>query len=391
MEVKINTYRIGNTYRDRGETTLKGDHFLSWLNIKGSGMGNTEGIRSFRYIEKHSKLPAYIVLVTNENTSGHQNPWDDIVDYSSGKILYWGDAKAHETRRHNDFKGNKLLEMIFYYQLDGKREFIPPILHFSKPKRGYVKFNGLCALDHLELSWFDDHGKPVRNYRAHLSILDLDDLSVTWLHQRARSGGVSQTNRGAPAVWKSYLKGNLRKLDVWKNDVRSTDDQLPGLSTEENKLLCQLTGLTSTVFEAVVVGIFRGMTQVVHSITRTKATADGGFDFFGTFELPRPLNYRINFLGELKKYFRTTPVGPGDISRVVARLGHGQCAIFVTTSYFTKTAQREVLDDGYPIRLISGIELINMMKELRIISNGKINSEWIANLMEQEFEESSTN
>jgi len=45
--------------------------------------------------------------------------------------------------------------------------------------------------------------------------------------------------------------------------------------------------------------------------------------------------------------------------------------IFVTTSYFTTQAQREVLSDGYPVHLISGVDLIYMLKSLKKYLKGK--------------------
>ena len=49
---------------------------------------------------------------------------------------------------------------------------MPPILHFSRREKSVIRFNGLCVLDRLELTWYEHHGRPVRNYRAHLTILD---------------------------------------------------------------------------------------------------------------------------------------------------------------------------------------------------------------------------
>jgi hypothetical protein len=41
-------------------------------------------------------------------------------------------------------------------------------------------------------------------------------------------------------------------------------------------------------------------------------------------------------------------------------------------------AQREVLPDQYPVHLISGSDLILMLKYLRLRSDGRLNEEWIA-------------
>ena len=74
-------------------------------------------------------------------------------------------------------------------------------------------------------------------------------------------------------------------------------------------MLTQLFNLTPTGFEAAVVSIFRELNEVRHNITRTQPTGDGGFDFFGFFTLPPPIQYEIPFRGEAKRYARTTPVG----------------------------------------------------------------------------------
>ena len=141
--------------------------------------------------------------------------------------------------------------------------------------------------------------------------------------------------------------------------VRSTVSQLPPVGSGDARVLSQLTSLTPTGFEAAVVSIFRELDEVRHNITRTRPTADGGFDFVGTFTLPPPIQYEIPFLGEAKRYARSTAVGPKDVSRLVARLARGQYGIFVTTSYYTKQTQEEVLEDRYPTTLVAGADLVS--------------------------------
>ncbi len=130
-------------------------------------------------------------------------------------------------------------------------------------------------------------------------------------------------------------------------------------------------------FERAVVTLLKEFDEVRHNVEQTRLTADGGFDFFGTFTLPPPLQYVIPFRGEAKRYARTTPVGPKDVSRLVARLGRGQYGIFVTTSYFTKQAQEEVLEDQYPTALIAGADLVRIMRELRIAQGPTIKPSWL--------------
>jgi hypothetical protein len=374
-------YKLGHTYLDKGSRYHPEDQFLSWVNIEGSGMLNSPGIRPLAYTTRLTchGLPAYIILVTHAITSGQLNPWDDVVDLSNAEILYWGDAKLDKDKKIDDFKGNLTLRKIYDYILEGNKELVPPILHFSKPKKGAVKFNGLCVMDKLDLSWFDDHGHPVRNYHVKLTILDCEKVSMEWLHHRAKSESIDfiDNHNDCPEVWINYKKGKKKPIDIWVKKIRSDSQQLPPLDSDDDIILQQLVNLDPYDFENVIVSIFQQMTEITHHVAGTKATGDGGVDFYGTFRLPRPLGYEIAFRGEVKRYSRSTSVDPKSVSRLVARLNRKEYGIFVTTSYFSKQAQKEVLTDGYPVHLISGIDLVNMLKHLQIVSGGIVRSEWL--------------
>lgn len=381
-------YRLGKTYRDKGSRQHPDDEFLAWINLDGSGMLNSPGIRPLKYISALSNagLPAYLILVTTDKTGGPHNPWEDVVDYSSAEILYWGDAKNHATKSIDDFIGNKVLRSIYDYVLDGKTVLIPPILHFSKPEKGQVIFNGLCALCRLEISWFDDHGSPVRNYHAYLTILDCEQVSIDWLHHRVRAEQPRSVDKHAdcPSSWQAYKKGRVKPIDIWQKKIRSSADQLPTPGSEDQNILDQLLGLNPFDFEKVVVALFEALTEVTHRITKTGNVGDGGFDFFGQFRLPKPLAYEIAFRGEVKRFKRTSGVDPKSVSRLVARLSRQEFGIFVTTSYFSKQAQREVLEDMYPVHLISGADLVLMLKSLRLISRGQISRSWLSATLNSE-------
>ncbi|MEC0346373.1 restriction endonuclease [Peribacillus frigoritolerans] len=379
-------YRIGHEYVDKGATRNTEDQFLRWINLKNSGMKNMSGIRPLKYITRFFKAPAYLVLVTSNTSSGERNPWDDIVDFSAGNILYWGDAKFNTEKKYNDFEGNQVLEVINHLILEGKFEHVPPILHFSKPKKGVVHFNGLCIMEKIELTWFIDKetGKPIKNYRCHLSILDNEEVDVSWLHNRARATSLDQIksiDEMAPITWKEYKKGKINKLQVWKHKIKSTSEQLPQEGTADAQILEQLTSLSPYEFEAVTVALFKQLKDVTHSITQTRLTKDGGFDFKGHFVLPYPLSYDIHFLGEAKKFSKKNGVQPKHISRLVARLSRGEYGIFVTTSFYTKQTQEEVYNDGYPIKLFSGIDLVSLLRELRLVQGENINKDWLDSVL----------
>ena len=83
----------------------------------------------------------------------------------------------------------------------------------------------------------------------------------------------------------------------------------------------------------------------------------------GEFILPDPFKYPIKFKGEVKRH--KSGIGPKDVSRLVARLGRGEYGLFFTTSYFTSDAQKEVILDNYPVRLISGADLYDYFYEAK--------------------------
>lgn len=371
-------YRLGHDFRDTGSVNNPADEFLRWINLPGSGMRNMGGIRPLKFTAQKEPVPAGIVLVTDDRSAGSaSNPWDDLVDIPHGRIVYWGDAKFDSKKTVDDFPGNRALRDAFNQVLDSQMALVPPILHFSKRTTGTLQFNGLCILDRLELTWFEDHGRPVRNYRAHLTILDEEFVDVGWLHSRMTASSRAGLAGTGPKAWQRYQDGVIDRLRVWAPSVRSTTSQLPLAGSGDGNVLAQLVNLTPTGFEAAVVSIFRELVEVRHNITRTQPTGDGGFDFFGSFTLPPPIQYEIPFLGEAKRYARTTAVGPKDVSRLVARLSRGQYGIFVTTSYFTKQTQEEVLEDRYPTTLVAGADLVRIMREMRIARGKEISPSWL--------------
>ena len=336
------------------------------------------GIRPLKFIALGEPGSAAIILVTDDRSTGTaSNPWEDLVDLHHGRIVYWGDAKFDIRRTVDDFPGNRALRDAYNNVLDGQLALVPPILHFSKRATGMLTFNGLCVLERLELTWFEDHGRPVRNYRAHLAILDQEFVDVAWLHARMRATSRADLVGPAPVSWRRYQDGVVDRLRVWAPLIRTTNMQLPTRGSADALLLGQLSTLTPTEFEAAIVSLLGKLDEVRHDITRTRPTADGGFDFFGTFTLPPPIQYEIPFRGEVKRYAQTTAVQPKDVSRLVARLTRGQYGVFVTTSYFTKQTQEEVLEDRYPAKLVAGADLVRIMREMRVASGNSINSAWL--------------
>lgn len=389
-------YRVGYSYRDLTSTRREsGDEFLNWLNqpdgpqSQPNTIGATGGIRPKRFTNPNLKLPkefenipAAIILTTTNISQQYHNPWEDLIDYSTGQIIYWGDAKYEEARRdkkYSDFKGNKVLLKVNELLLRQDRKLVPPILHFSRNRKGYVQFSGLCVLERIETSWFEDKGRPITNLRCILSILDLEEVETDWLHSRASAVRAEEIDSKSPPVWKEYLRGTTKKLFVWSPKMRSTKEQMPPTQSREAVILSQIIKMGPRNFEKFCSNLLQEVatkTNVQHRIKETRYVRDGGFDFYGRLIFPEPLQYEIEFKGEAKKFGEKNGVTPKDVSRLVARLQRGEYGIFITTSFYTQSAQEEVFKDGYPVRLFSGGDIVNLLKSLGKISDGKINQEW---------------
>ena len=380
-------WRVGHEFRDKAGIRFEDDELLRWLNTSAGSISNSGGIRFKDPVsggpvdpETDRAVPAFFVLVTRDMSAQHHNPWDDVVDEVSGNIYYWGDAKhAEREKLFNQFTGNARIEATNNLRLAGRLEELPPILHFSKQRSGYLKFNGLCALSDVRYAWFEDKGKPIKNLRILLSILDTETVSAEWLRQRVISNDVREVDRNyAPDVWRKVGKGKIERRQVWTSKVRTKSQQVPAPGSEDENVLAELFELSPAEFEAFVVAMIDKLPEIVpgleHRVTRTRRSGDHGIDFFGMFKMPYPIDYEIEFLGEAKRY--KTAITPDQVSRLVARLGRGQYGLYFTTSWYSEQTQKEIEADRYPVRLFSGQDIVNILRAGDCVSGGRIRGDW---------------
>jgi len=382
MKITKNFYwLIDSHYKNTGSKNDPKDEFIRkiWVDIDKNDSNNANwtipnsgGIRGLAKgkngIKKISIDKAAIFCITAKHNTGSHNPWEDSINYFSGQIRYWGDAKAKKGKRIDDFNGNKYLNNIYDQILEGKYSEVPPILHFTNIESGKVRFNGLCAIEDVKKKWIVDSNKRILNYQFTMAILDCNQISTEWIKHRAKFN--QDDHPDCPEIWKKYKKdGSIKRLQAWRSRIRTDAEQLPKSGSKEEKFLNHLSKLDWKIVEENVVKMLQKNT-VIHTIEQTRITRDGGMDMVGKFSLPDPFAYEISFKGEVKRH--KGGIGPDKVSRLVARLGRGEYGLFFTTSYFTKQAQEEVIEDNYPIRLFSGIDLYNLFNEADMISDGNL-------------------
>ena len=73
---------------------------------------------------------------------------------------------------------------------------------------------------------------------------------------------------------------------------------------------------------------------------------------------------KLIVLGQAKCESLNRPTGGNHIARTVAKLKRGWLGVYVTTSYFSDPAQLEILEDKYPLLLINGKKLAELVNEI---------------------------
>lgn len=88
-------------------------------------------------------------------------------------------------------------------------------------------------------------------------------------------------------------------------------------------------------------------------------------DFVGRLDVGSvEANTPLVILGQAKCVAPSSSISPDQVARVVARLRRGWLGAFVTTGAFSKQAQIEVIDDQYPVVLVSGRALVEEVRRL---------------------------
>ena len=361
------------------DATYEGGHFN---NIKDdpisallAGVGNQGGFRAA--LSEDKTHVAYVVIYS----SGDEPEWPDEIDVRTGLFRYYGDNRKPGSRLHQTKRmGNRLLEDVFAAFHEGRMEDIPPFLVFRKTGRGRdVRFIGLAAPGHknisteddLVASWYMMKGQRFKNLRASFTLLELDDGSVSreWLDHLRRGGEGS--SGFAPTSWIEYTsKGRsaLRPYELHVIDQAPTRaEQLPSPGSRGSRMLEMIYGRYTKSsnaygFESCAVALVQMMDHHFIEIEQTRPWRDGGRDALGYYAIgPEPRPLKISCAIEAKCYESSNGVGVKEMSRLISRIKYREFGVMVTTSYVVKQAYQEVIEDGHPILVLSGKNIVEIL------------------------------
>lgn len=328
------------------------------------------------------RRPAILISSSPHRVGSAQTPWHDIFDTDNGHIRYFGDAKT-PGQDPAITPGNKALLEAHGIQsaIDpGERAAATPILFFRRTtvgsvSKGYLTFQGFGIVERAErITQFDPRkNASFTNYVYDFAVLGMADENETfdwvWINAR-RNPAITdeQCLALAPKAWRRWQEGGASALarnrrHVSKLLVTKPKDQLPERGSKYDHILQEICTHYATKkhhFEGLAYAIVRHLlSQSGGNFVNgwiTPAGGDGGADFIARLDIGQGFGaVRQIVYGQAKCIATSSGVDGKDIARTVARLKRGWFGVFVATSYFSEPVQREVIEDEYPVLLVSGI------------------------------------
>lgn len=325
-------------------------------------------------------FPAIVISSSPHSRGSEWNPWHDNFEPDLGYIRYFGDAK--KPGNPSEAPGNKILlaELAKHTSGDSAvRAKASPLVFFERVRvdnrtHGNLKFHGFGVIERAELvTQFNPGLGYFTNYVFTFAVLSLSDedeqFDWNWINSRRSS---SLDNRStvslSPVSWQKWLKHGHNKLESIRRraalaKVESIDAQKPTPGSREEKCLKAIYNFYSKAgkhrFELLA---SRVVMSHVNSYAGgysegwvTRGSGDGGVDFVGKVRLGQGFSsVDVVVLGQAKCEALDVPTSGVALARTVARLKRGWIGAYVTTSFFSKQSQIEVIEDSYPLIKISG-------------------------------------
>lgn len=354
---------VDATYRGGRSGNVGDDPFPQLLGLSNQG--------GFRYRGSLGALK-FVVLTSSMNDPD----WPDALDAETGSLTYYGDNKhpgrgLHATPRH----GNEILRDIFGSAHAGElgRRVVPPVFVFANTGTWRdVRFLGLAvpgdtnltAGEDLVAIWRTARGRRFQNYRARFAILDTPVISREWLDD-VGAGRCHTVN--APLAWTRWTDTGQADVLLAPRSVefRTRSEQQP-VEAEGEAMIAAIRGCFRDRphdFESCAAAFARMLLPNIATLDLTRPSRDGGRDAIGRLRIGAgAASVLVEFAMEAKCYGPGKAVGVRELSRLISRLRHRQFGVLVTTSFVHEQAYREIKEDGHPIVVVSGIDIVALLK-----------------------------
>lgn len=138
-----------------------------------------------------------------------------------------------------------------------------------------------------------------------------------------------------------------------------------------------LAGLNDRQFEFAAAALISLMDSRFANIEVTPAVRDGGRDVLADYRVGHQgHSIALNAYIEAKRWNPAASVGVKPVMRLISRLKHRDFGVFVTTSFFDKQVQQELIDDRHPVILVAGGDIARILISREI--EGESLARWIS-------------
>lgn len=335
------------------------------------------------------RVPAIIVVSSFHKAGSADAPWEDLHDIDNGHIRYFGDNRD-PAAEPSTTRGNKALLRAFdrHRALDQEgRRASEPLVFFRRMQKGVLEFAGVGVISRAERIVQHDRTSKgyFTNYVYDMVVLDLsaesDALDWRWIHARRHAeADLSATEHLAPQAWRDWLEGGAGSLDrcrrrVSRTMVQPKEVQLPDAGTPMQAVLEGIYGFFNGTlgrekwrFEALAAAVAASVLRASGRYREgwiTPASGDGGSDFIGRLDMGDGFSTtRLIIFGQAKCEQPDKPTSGRHVARTVARLKRGWLGVYVTTGWFSRAVQREIIEDGWPVLLVPGLRLAEEVQRI---------------------------
>ncbi len=400
MKLDTNTiYRYSRPYSEI-EKTIGGYHnYFHYTYSNGLKKPLLErGINPIGDKLPDGRVPA-ILINSNPLKSGTEDtPWMDVLDHDNGFIRYAGDNKPGSN--NPDTSRNLLLIKQYEMHQSNKtldRKLSSPIIVFENvqvdsKRKGYKKFLGFGIIKKVDrIIEFDSNTDTYYpNYVFDIMIMDIsnegDTFNWAWIFARRQNKlTLEQTHSLSPASWKIWVR---RGIQFTTGLQRKVYKPLIVPVIEQKKIDKKSTKILDKVYHYYKSNKY-GFEYLAAYVTEktitnegsnfsfgwiTSKSGDGGVDYVGKIRIGKNLLSLVDIvvLGQAKCISPASSVSGVDLARTVSRLKRGWIGSFVTTGAYSSNAQKEVFNDKYPLMLINGKLVTDIL--IKAMHDEKMNS-----------------
>ena len=313
--------------------------------------------------------------------------------------MYYGDNRKPGSSIDSTLVGgNRLLQEIYQKLHSQLRHLIQPLLCFEVVKlrnKSYMKFlglaipgaQGLSSVNDLVAIWKIKGPERFQNYRSIFTILNEATISKAWLEDLVN--GISPIDSiHCPESWAYWVSTGIYKALECKSEIhpRTKKAQIPGSVHETEVLKYIFENLNDREFEYAAAEIVRLLDPAFKELYVTRGTKDGGRDVIGQYYLGHSGHQiRLSAYIEAKRWKLDSSIGVKPMMRLISRLKHRDIGVFVTTSFFDQQIQKELIEDGHPVMLISGGDVAKLLVKAEISSNSPLKA-WVERIKHKTLE-----